>query len=216
MTRKPYARGLASQERILDKALAIVAQKGFGSTTLSDVAGEVGMTPAGLLHHFGSKENLYVEILRRRDVLDLARLDPIGTGDLPSALQLARYNTTVPGLILLYVNLAADATDPHHPGHEYFRKRYELIEHRVKRDIEIRQRDGRLDPSVDPKQLAVMLIAMLEGLQSRWGLAPESVDMFGTLLAFWTRFLPPAAGGTWQKPTVDVSAAPVQAGEFEQ
>ncbi|MEU6642665.1 TetR/AcrR family transcriptional regulator [Saccharomonospora sp. NPDC046836] len=177
----------------MDTALKIVAQKGFGSTTLSDVADAVGMTPAGLLHHFGSKENLYVEVLRRRDAVDVEWLEPIGRGELPSTLQLARRNTTVPGLIQLYVNLAADATDANHPGHEYFRERYLVIQHRVARDIEIRQREGRFDPAVDAQQIATTLIALLDGLQTRWVLLPESVDMYDTILAFWNRFVPPAA-----------------------
>ncbi|GGA54780.1 TetR family transcriptional regulator [Pseudoclavibacter endophyticus] len=193
MARKPYSRGIASQERILDTALGIVAKKGFGSTTLNDVAMAVEMTPAGLLHHFGSKENLYVEILRRRDVVDSQRLGPSGQSELPSTLLLARHNQTVPGLIHLYVNLAAASTDPKHPGHEYFRERYFVIQRRVARDIELRQADGRFDPAADPEEMATTLIALLDGLQARWDLDPSSVDMYGTLVAFWNRFVPESA-----------------------
>lgn len=190
MPRKPYAKGRESQEKILDMALTTIAQKGYNSTSLADIAKATGMTSAGLLHHFGSKENLHVEVLRRRDVVDTQWLPSPGEGEVPTALRLARYNQTVPGLIKLYVNVEADASDPNHPGHEYFRERYMLVSHRVGRDIEIRQRQQRFDPGVDSSQIAGMLVALSDGLQARWALDPSSVDMMGVMLSFWNYFVP--------------------------
>lgn len=187
MARKPYARGRASQELILDTALETIGRKGFGATSLADIASQVGMTPAGLLHHFGSKENLFVEVLRRRDDVDRQRLGGPGEDDLPLTLRIARHNVTVPGLIQLYVNLAAAAENREHPAHEYFRERYTLIRHRVTRDIEIRQHDGRFDPHADASKIATMLIALSDGLQAQWAIDP-SVDLFGTLLTFWKSY----------------------------
>lgn len=192
MARKPYARGRASQELILDTALETIGRKGFGSTSLADIASQVGMTPAGLLHHFGSKENLFVEVLRRRDDVDRQRLGGPGEDDLPLTLRIARHNVTVPGLIQLYVNLAAAAENREHPAHEYFRERYTLIRHRVTRDIEIRQDVGHFDPHADAASVATMLIALSDGLQAQWAIDP-SVDLFGTLLAFWKSFIPAGA-----------------------
>ncbi|WP_258933690.1 TetR/AcrR family transcriptional regulator [Nesterenkonia pannonica] len=189
MPRKPYTKGRAAQERILDTALKTISTQGYGSTSLADIAREADMTPAGLLHHFGSKENLLVEILRRRDFVDTQRLAPLGTGPVPSSLQVAHHNVRVPGLIHLFVNVEADASDPNHPGHEYFRSRYETVSNRVATDISIRQNDGRFDPSVDAHQVATMIIALLDGLQSRWAVDPSSVNILETIMTFWNNFV---------------------------
>jgi AcrR family transcriptional regulator len=48
-----------ADEEILDHAAALFAQHGFAHTSLSAVAEAVGLSKAGLLHHYPSKEALY-------------------------------------------------------------------------------------------------------------------------------------------------------------
>ena len=43
--------------------------------TLADIADQVGMTHAGVLHHFGSKDQLLLEVLAYRDETDVADLE---------------------------------------------------------------------------------------------------------------------------------------------
>ncbi|MFD7659993.1 TetR/AcrR family transcriptional regulator [Actinosynnema sp. NPDC059797] len=46
-------------ERILDRAAGLFARHGFAHTSLKDLADAVGLSKAGLLHHFPSKEALF-------------------------------------------------------------------------------------------------------------------------------------------------------------
>ncbi len=46
-------------ERILDQAAALFARHGFAHTSLKTVADAVGLSKAGLLHHYPSKEALF-------------------------------------------------------------------------------------------------------------------------------------------------------------
>lgn len=46
-------------EEILDRASALFAQHGFAHTSLKSLADAVGLSKAGLLHHYPSKEALY-------------------------------------------------------------------------------------------------------------------------------------------------------------
>ncbi|PZF53805.1 TetR family transcriptional regulator [Curtobacterium sp. MCSS17_008] len=174
--RGSYAKGIAKREEILTVALDLVAQQGFRRTSIKDIADAVGLTQAGLLHYFDSKDDLWVEILRRRDEVDLAQewhaTDP---GSLLAAI--VRHNTEVPGLVQMFVNLsAAAATDPEHPAHEYFRERYERSRRDFARDFRAMQADGRLRPDVDPEQLASVLLAISDGMQIQW-LYDPSRDM---------------------------------------
>ncbi|QFZ20833.1 TetR/AcrR family transcriptional regulator [Saccharothrix syringae] len=48
-----------ADERILDRAAGLFARHGFAHTSLKDLADAVGLSKAGLLHHFPSKEALF-------------------------------------------------------------------------------------------------------------------------------------------------------------
>jgi AcrR family transcriptional regulator len=166
--RGSYAKGIAKREEILTTALELVARQGFRRTSIKDIADAVDLTQAGLLHYFDSKDELWVEILRRRDEQDLAH--EWNAPD-PAALLAAivRHNTEVPGLVQMFVNLsAAAATDPEHPAHEYFRNRYDNSRRTLSADFRAMQEDGRLRSDVDPEQLTSVLLAVSDGMQIQW------------------------------------------------
>lgn len=58
--RRPYAtlfaKGEDRRQRILAVAERLLARNGWRSTSLAQIAREAGVTSAGLLHHFASKE----------------------------------------------------------------------------------------------------------------------------------------------------------------
>lgn len=174
MTRRgSYAKGIAKRQEILTVALELVAQQGFRRTSIKDVSDAVGLTQAGLLHYFDSKDELWVEILRRRDEVDETTewhaKDP---GELLS--RIVRHNAEVPGLVQMFVNLsAAAATDPEHPAHAYFRERYENSRRTMTADFRAMQQDGRLRADIDPEQLTSVLLAVSDGMQIQWLFDPS-------------------------------------------
>ncbi|AXB44458.1 TetR/AcrR family transcriptional regulator [Amycolatopsis albispora] len=92
---------------ILDHASALFAQHGFAQTSLKAVADAVGLSKAGLLHHFPNKEALYAaahEVAREqgRRVLDrLAALPPGRERDLRALDLLTDIALDRPGLVAL-------------------------------------------------------------------------------------------------------------------
>jgi len=80
---RPERRRMRPEDRrraILDAALAVFAEAGFGSASLNDVAEAAGVTKGCLYHHFDSKEALLVALLR-----DRARTAAIPDADAPDA-----------------------------------------------------------------------------------------------------------------------------------
>ena len=69
-----YAKGIAKREEILDTALEVIARSGYARASVRELADAVGLSQAGLLHYFASKEELYAAILLRRDPVSYTHL----------------------------------------------------------------------------------------------------------------------------------------------
>jgi AcrR family transcriptional regulator len=59
------ARGTETRERILDHAFRVASRDGLEGLSIGGLAQELGLSKSGLFAHFGSKEDLQVEVLRR-------------------------------------------------------------------------------------------------------------------------------------------------------
>lgn len=183
MARGPYAKGVAKREEILTTALEVVSEHGFSGASVKELADAVGLTPAGLLHYFGSKDELFLQVLRKRDEVDTARYVP-ADGD-PDAVAgawvaLIRHNAQVPGLVALFSRMAAAADDPSGPAHDYFAVRGAGLRAQMSEVLSRLQADGRLSDRVPADLMARMLQALADGLQLQWLVDPD-FDM-GTVM----------------------------------
>ena len=75
--RGSYAKGVAKREEILERALEVIAREGYRGASVKELAEAVGLSQAGLLHYFDSKEELFTEILRKRDEVDMPHYGPL-------------------------------------------------------------------------------------------------------------------------------------------
>ncbi|MBU4276083.1 MAG: TetR/AcrR family transcriptional regulator [Proteobacteria bacterium] len=55
-----------TQERLLDEAERLFANKGYDAVSLREITAAAGTHLAAVNYHFGSKENLYLEVFRTR------------------------------------------------------------------------------------------------------------------------------------------------------
>lgn len=83
-----------TRERLLDAAEHLFARRGFDATSLREIGKQVGVSNATLLHHFGSKRDLYRAVLTRL-VLAVRTLLEAAIGDeqeppLPALLRFLR------------------------------------------------------------------------------------------------------------------------------
>lgn len=190
-----YAKGRAKREEILARALEVFAEKGYRRASLREIAESVGLSQAGLLHHFSSKEELFSEVLRKRDEVDTGteHLSIEGTDVFEGLVRALRHNAEVPGLVQLYATISAEAADADHPGHDYFVERYSAFVTGLERSIVAEQEAGRIDPALDARTLARLGIAVADGMQVQWML-DDSADMAAALEYFWSLIRKPAAG----------------------
>ncbi|MEC3956801.1 TetR/AcrR family transcriptional regulator [Nocardia sp. CDC153] len=182
--RGPYGKGIERRERILEAALHTIAERGFLATSVAELAEAVGLSQSGLLHYFGSKEELFVAVLRKRDEISMIEFGEPGPEVL---IRVVRRNTQVPGLIELFTHMQAAAADPQHPAHDYMREHYERGVAGFTELLRGMQKTGAVPADVDPEVMATAFMALSDGLQSRWLIDP-SLDMEYYLQRCWTQF----------------------------
>ncbi|WP_173922659.1 TetR/AcrR family transcriptional regulator [Agromyces sp. Marseille-P2726] len=183
-TRGAYAKGVAKREEILTTALDVIARNGYRHASVRELADAVGLSQAGLLHYFSSKEELFAEVLRKRDEVDLATYGAETGRSAETFFKVIAHNAEVPGLVQLYAQLALEAVDPAHPAHAYFVRRADAFRDAFADLIREEQDAGRCDPDLEPTIAAGLIMAAADGLQTQWLLDP-SIDMVGHLMQLW-------------------------------
>lgn len=183
--RGAYAKGIAKREEILERALEVIARDGYDSASIRAIADAVGLSQAGVLHYFSSKEELYTEVLRKRDMKDRARFWPTypdveAIQAQQGYLALMRHNAEVPGLVELFSRMSVDAAAPDHPAHDFFIERGLYV-----RDMFVMSHAPRVRPGVDLEALAKLVQATADGVQLQWLLDP-SIDMVAPIEALFT------------------------------
>lgn len=185
-----YAKGRERREAILRVAGDHFAAHGYRGASLAQIAQRAGITDAGLLHHFASKEHLLLEVIQQRDEHDVARVeasDPDPGAYLPTLLRLCEENAAAPGLVQLFTTMAAESVAPAHPGHAHFHSRYRRIRAHGAERLRAAQARGEIRADLDADRLSAQILAMFDGLQLQWLHDPEEVDMVDLFRDFLDR-----------------------------
>ncbi|WP_037569878.1 TetR/AcrR family transcriptional regulator [Phaeacidiphilus oryzae] len=183
--RGPYRKGEAKRAEILRTALEVFANEGYPGTSLSKVAARCNLSLPGLLHYFASKEDLLTEVLRASDRAALARFPDHWITE--HAVEAMRADGGTPGLVALFLAMAASAGDPDHPAHSFFPPRYERLREAARRHLRAGQEAGEVRSDLSAEQLATLMIAVADGSQLQW-LADPSLDR-GEILAAFVRLV---------------------------
>ena len=174
---RPYATLLAKGEdrrqRILGVAERLLARNGWRTTSLAQIAREAGVTPAGLLHHFESKEQLLNAVLDARDEDDGAHADYL-SGDLITELRrVPERFERAPELIGTFTVLLVENIAPDAPLHDRMHQRYRAAIDIITNIVERGQRDGQYRQDIDAATKAVEILAFINGMETLWLLDPS-------------------------------------------
>jgi AcrR family transcriptional regulator len=160
-------------------AFELFAERGFRGASLEQVAQRVGLTKAGVLHYFPSKDALLVAVLaeRDRDSASAATVPPDAVDALHAKLAALRsvvaQNTLQPGLVQAFTVLSAESVTDDHPAQPWFRQRYRYGRRHLAEAVTV---DTGLSAH-DALRAAALLLAVMDGLQLQWLLDPQEVDM---------------------------------------
>ncbi|MBD3777965.1 MAG: TetR/AcrR family transcriptional regulator [Micrococcales bacterium] len=181
---RPRPETLERRRRILTAAMTTFGSKGYNNGPLTEIAEQVGMTHAGILHHFGSKDQLLVEVLRFRDQSDV---EGLAEQHIPGGIELFRHlvrtafaNEERPGIVQAYAVLSAESVTDDHPARAYFEERYRTLRAEIADAFrEVCAERGVTEPGTVGRAAAAIL-AVMDGLQVQWLLARDDVELART------------------------------------
>lgn len=181
--RQPRTRSatLVRRQEILQAAMEIFGSKGYKSGPLTEIAEQVGMTHAGILHHFGSKNQLLLEVLSYRDHTDVEGLEG---QHIPDGIELFRHlvrtafaNAQRVGIVQAFVVLSAESVTDGHPAKQYFEERYRILRGQVSDAFEAVCAERGIDAPGTIAHASASILAVMDGLQVQWLLDPSDVQL---------------------------------------
>lgn len=182
---KPRPGTLERRREILKTAFETFGAKGYNKAPLTEIADQLDITHAGILHHFGSKDQLLLEVLRYRD--DSVREDlqghrlPPGMGMFRHLVKTAFINTERPGIVQAYAVLSAESVTEDNPGREYFESRFRGLRLEVvEAFMTVCQARGIDRDSQVVLRASAAIIAVMDGLQVQWLLDRDAIDLGAT------------------------------------
>jgi len=172
------------RQDILRAAMETFGAKGSTNGTLADIAERVGMTRAGVLHHFGSKDALLREVLEFRDRDDVAHLFdqqmPGGPALFAHLVGTSLRNRLRPGIVQVYTVLSAESVTDDHPARAYFENRYRTLRADIDRAFRALCTEQGVSDTTRIDVGAASILAVMDGLQLQWLLDPSEVDLAGS------------------------------------
>jgi len=181
-TLRPRGERKSTSERrqeIVRAAAKTFGTKGYQKGSLIAIAEQVGMTHAGVLHHFGSKEQLLIAVLEYRDQEDLEFL---GSPQLPQGMELfwhltrtARANTRREGIVQTYAAITGESVTENHPARNFVISRFSALRGYIEDALRIAC--GPDLPDDVCTYAATSIIGVMDGVQLQWLLDKKAVDL---------------------------------------
>lgn len=175
-------KGEKRREELLDAALQVFSLEGYTGASMAQIAGIVGISVAGVLHHFPNKISLLMGVLQRRDevsqrIADEVRGENTLTGFLGSLRAINRSNASAPGVVRAFTILNAESLLDNQPAWQWFQTRYQTIHGRVLAQLQALVEAGEVRSEVNLSGLVEEILAMMDGLQIQWLRFPERFDL---------------------------------------
>ncbi|ACZ29965.1 transcriptional regulator, TetR family [Xylanimonas cellulosilytica DSM 15894] len=171
----------ARRAEIIRAATATFGAKGYNRGPLTEIADQVGMTHAGILHHFGSKNALLLEVLQYRDDSDVEKLPdhhiPGGTELFRHLVRTAFLNAQRAGIVQAFAVLSAESVTDDHPARSYFEERYANLRREVTEAFRVMCEEAGVTAPATVEMASASILAVMDGLQVQWLLDPTALDL---------------------------------------
>ena len=170
-------RAVATRDKILEEATRLFALKGYQATRLEEILREAQVTTGGFFHHFRSKEELGLAVLRthmekRREHLEELEqsLPPVAPDDplepvfrrLDAVLEMVRQREQSAGGCVIG-NLSTELSDTHPGFRQQLSDCFETMALEFQPHLDRAARQYGTETRVDTSALARYIVSVLEG-----------------------------------------------------
>ena len=194
-------RGIARKQAILEAATEVFSAQGYRGGSLAAIAERVGLTAAGILRHFESKEALLLAVIEHRDERASAisaELEPLPALDMISGLvRFAEFSEAERGVAALFIVLQAEHLETDGEVREFFLRRNQFVRRMIASAVKRGQREGSIRSSVDAGKVSAELVAFMDGAAFMWLLDPQLslVELYRNYLDRFVAWLAVTDGG---------------------
>jgi AcrR family transcriptional regulator len=178
-----------TRSRLLESAGRVFARRGLAQASVDEVAADAGFTKGAVYANFGSKDELFLEMLDAKFAQRLEEMDrALSTDEPPEAQARVAGRDFVDSLNLdpEWARLFIEA-GLHASRDEGFRRKltehYAAMRERMAEVLRVRAQAGGFDPGVPFEQLATMVFAMANGVAFERLVEPDDVpdDLLGEM-----------------------------------
>ncbi len=187
MARGPYRNGVRRREQIVESAAHVFAEFGYSGGSIRTIAARVGISPATLIQHFGSKQGLLEAVLEDW-TLNAFHIpdDAHGLAYFEAMRGLMDFHVKHRGLIELFLTMTAEASSPVHPAREFIQRRYAHTFGEFAKHLRTARERGEIGIAEDDIAYeARIMMAAMDGLELQWLIDP-GVDLT-SLYDHWLR-----------------------------
>jgi AcrR family transcriptional regulator len=157
-----------ARKKIIEAGLLVLCRKGYAGTTMDDIAAHMGVSKGVLYLYFKNKDDLIVEIVKAAH----AQTHELAKEIFPNSAPLDAWTTIFdknisaePEYNALFFEIAALAVRNEKIRASYYDSMVTGID-MAAHGISYQQRDGLIRADVDPRTLAVTIIAIFSGMRS--------------------------------------------------
>jgi TetR/AcrR family transcriptional regulator len=173
-----HAQGPGARDKLLCAAVELFTARGYAATSVREIVEHAGLTKPALYYHFGSKESIYLEILKGVHLMLGEALSRLSSGDGSTRERLIRFGVGLYELFEENVSAArfmnAVLWGPPQGAPPFdFHTFHEAVRAAVRRIVEEGIARGELRPA-DPAEIAQAFIAVISFSMDVHLVYPES------------------------------------------
>ena len=165
---------------ILDAASTLFSETGSRGTSIAAVAARAGITDAGVLYHFKTKQELLLAVLQHfdREVergMQESHLEGIDL--LRATREWGAGMEEIPEIQAMLIVLSAEHLHEPGPARDYVQRRYARLVTRYVTAFRDAVASGDLRADLDAEFETAALIAHLDGIRLQWFLLDRKISM---------------------------------------
>jgi len=178
---------VSTKEEILDVATTLFAANGYRGTSIAAIADKVGITDAGVLHHFKTKEGLLLAVLQDYGDTADAFIAASGAQGIDLLRLVRDWGAAIeaqPDISMLLIAVTTEHLTDDSPVRRMLQASYRHVLDRYIAAFATAATRGNLRSDLNPLREASALIAHLDGIRLQWFLMDRSFPIADSVRAY--------------------------------